>query len=123
DANEKPSDKIPTSMIAQQLTQMDWGDAVVEGPLSYDLALYEESAQHKGITDNPVAGKADILIVPHLSGGNFLYKSWAMTMGADVANIVLGARVPLIITSRSDSDMTKFLTLCASAVYSGYRLE
>ncbi|MFP4618442.1 MAG: phosphate acyltransferase, partial [Spirochaetaceae bacterium] len=123
DANEKPSDKIPTSMIAQQLTQMDWGDAIVEGPLSYDLALYEESAHHKGITDNPVAGKADILIVPHLSGGNFLYKSWAMTMGADVANIVLGAQVPLIITSRSDSDMTKFLTLCASAVYSGYRLE
>ena len=123
DANEKPSEKIPTSVYAQQLSEMDWGEAIVSGPLSYDLALYEESAHHKGITDNPVAGKADILIVPHLSGGNFLYKSWSMTMGADVANIVLGAQVPLIITSRSDSDMNKFLTLCASAVYSGYRLE
>jgi phosphate butyryltransferase len=123
DANEKASEKIPTTIFAQKLSEMDWKDALVYGPLSYDLALYEESAHHKGISDNPVAGKADILIVPHLSGGNFLYKSWAMTMGADVANIVLGAQVPLIITSRSDNDMTKFLTLCASAVYSGYRLE
>lgn len=90
------------------------------GPLSYDLALYEESVKHKGLTDLPVAGRADIIIVPHLAGGNFLYKAWAMTMSADVANVVLGAKVPVIITSRSDSDMTKFLTICASAVYSKY---
>jgi phosphate butyryltransferase len=120
DANEMASEKIPTSMVAQELTRMEWPGAIVHGPLSYDLALYEDAAEHKGITDNPVAGKADILIVPHISGGNFLYKAWAMTMSADVANVVLGAKVPLIITSRSDDDMTKFLTICASAVYSGY---
>ncbi len=120
DANEKPSEKIPTSIFARELSKMEWGDAVVYGPLSYDLALYEESVKHKGLTNLPVAGKADILIVPHLAGGNFLYKAWAMTMSADVANVVLGAKVPVIITSRSDSDMTKFLTLCASAVYSKY---
>lgn len=123
DANEVPSEKIPTSMFAQELSQTKWENAEVYGPLSYDLALYEEAARHKGITDNPVAGQADILIVPHISGGNFLYKAWAMTMSADVANVVIGAKVPLIITSRSDNDMTKFLTLCASAVYSGYRME
>lgn len=120
DANEKPSEKIPTSIFAQELSRMDWEDAIVYGPLSYDLALYEESVKHKGIKGNPVAGKADILIVPHLAGGNFLYKAWAMTMSADVANVVLGAKVPVIITSRSDSDMTKFLTLCASSVYGKY---
>ncbi len=120
DANEKASEKIPSSIYAQQLTEMKWEDADVYGPLSYDLALYEESVRHKGITGNIVAGNADILIVPHLAGGNFLYKAWAMTMSADVANVVLGAKVPVIITSRSDSDMTKFLSLCASAVYSGY---
>ncbi len=120
DANEKPSEKIPTSIFARELSKMDWGDATVYGPLSYDLALYEESVKHKGLTNLPVAGKADILIVPHLAGGNFLYKAWAMTMSADVANVVLGANAPIIITSRSDSDMTKFLTLCASAVYSKY---
>jgi phosphate butyryltransferase len=123
DANEMPSEKIPTSMVARKLSEMEWPDATVYGPLSYDLALYEDSALHKGVTDNPVAGHADILIVPHISGGNFLYKAWAMTMSADVANVVLGARVPLIITSRSDDDMTKFLTICASAVYSGYHGE
>jgi phosphate butyryltransferase len=123
DANEVPSEKIPTSIFAKELSEMDWGDAEVYGPLSYDLALYEEAAKHKGLTDMPVAGKADILIVPHISGGNFLYKAWAMTMSADVANVVLGAKVPLIITSRSDNDMTKFLTICASAVYSSYKME
>ena len=123
DANEKPSEKIPTSMYAKQLSEMDWKDATVYGPLSYDLALYEEAVKYKGMTDLPVAGKADILIVPHISGGNFLYKAWAMTMGADVANVVLGAKVPVILTSRSDSDMTKFLTLCASAVYSQHVLK
>ncbi|MDA3808845.1 MAG: phosphate acyltransferase [Spirochaetaceae bacterium] len=123
DANEKASEKIPTSIFAQQLSEMDWKDANVYGPLSYDLALYEESVKHKGMGDLPVAGKADILIVPHIAGGNFLYKSWAMTMGSDVANVVLGAKVPIILTSRSDSDMTKFLTLCASAVYSQHVLK
>lgn len=123
DANEKPSEKIPTSIFAKQLSEMEWDDATVYGPLSYDLALYEEAVKHKGMTDLPVAGKADILIVPHIAGGNFLYKAWAMTMGSDVANVVLGARVPVILTSRSDSDMTKFLTLCASAVYSQHVLK
>lgn len=123
DANEKPSEKIPSSIFAKQLSEMEWKDATVFGPLSYDLALYEEAVKHKGMSDLPVAGKADILIVPHISGGNFLYKAWAMTMGSDVANVVLGARVPVILTSRSDSDMTKFLTLCASAVYSQHVLK
>jgi len=123
DANEKTSEKIPTSIFAKQLSEMTWENADVFGPLSYDLALYEESVKEKGLTGNIVAGKADILIVPHLAGGNFLYKAWAMTMSADVANVVLGAKVPVIITSRSDSDMTKFLSLCASAVYSAYNPE
>jgi phosphate butyryltransferase len=122
-ANEKTSEKIPTSIFAQQLSEMEWENADVFGPLSYDLALYKESVKEKGITGNIVAGAADILIVPHLAGGNFLYKAWAMTMSADVANVVLGATVPVIITSRSDSDMTKFLSLCASAVYSAYSPE
>ena len=86
-------------------------------PLSYDLALYPEAVAHKGLAGNPVAGKADILVVPYISGGNFLYKSWVFTMGAEVANVVLGAQVPIILTSRSDSDLTKFLTICASALY------
>jgi phosphate butyryltransferase len=120
DANEMPSSKIPTTVYEKEIAQMNWEDADVYGPLSYDLALYEDAVKKKGLDSNPVAGKADILVVPHIEGGNFLYKAWVMTMGAEVANIVLGAKAPIILTSRSDSDITKFLTICSSAIYSKY---
>lgn len=117
EANEVPSSKLPNTLLEQILSEREWPLADVFGPLSYDLALYPDSVAKKGLTGNPVAGRADILVVPYLSGGNFLYKSWVFTMGAEVANVVLGARVPIILTSRSDSDLTKFLTICASAMY------
>ena len=120
DANEVPTDSIPTTVFERNLSEMDWEGADVAGPLSYDLALYEEHVKTKGLTDNPVAGKADILVVPYIATGNILYKSWAMTMGAEVANVVLGAAAPIILTSRSDSDIVKFLTICASALYSSW---
>lgn len=120
EANEVPSEKIPTTILEQTLSKREWPLADVSGPLSYDLALYPDAVKKKGIVGNPVAGRADILVVPHISGGNFLYKSWVFTMGAEVANVVLGARAPIILTSRSDSDLTKFLTICASALYSHY---
>jgi phosphate butyryltransferase len=120
DANEIPSASIPTTMHEKELSEKDWGDADVYGPLSYDLALYEEYVKKKGITGNPVAGKADVLVVPYIVSGNILYKSWVMTMGAEVANVVLGASAPVILTSRSDSEMAKFLTICTSSLYSSY---
>jgi phosphate butyryltransferase len=120
EANEVPSSKIPTTLLEQTLSLRKWPLAEVSGPLSYDLALYPEAVAKKGLTGNPVAGRADILVVPYISGGNFLYKSWVFTMGAEVANVVLGAGAPIIMTSRSDSDLTKFLTICASALYSHY---
>lgn len=120
EANEVPSAQIPTTILEQELSRRHWPQAEVSGPLSYDLALYPDSVAKKGITGNPVAGRADIIVVPHISGGNFLYKSWVFTMGAEVANVVLGARAPIILTSRSDSDLTKFLTICASSLYSHY---
>lgn len=120
DANEVPTASIPTTVHARTLSDREWPDADVFGPLSYDIALYEEFADKKGFIDHPVAGRADILVVPFIVSGNILYKSWVMTMGAEVANIVLGAQVPVILTSRSDTDMVKFLTLCASVLYSNY---
>jgi phosphate butyryltransferase len=118
EANEIPSEKLPSTMHEKKLTEMKWKDALVYGPLSYDLALYPDSVKKKGLKGNPVAGHADILVVPHISGGNFLYKAWALTLKSDVASIVAGAEVPVILTSRGDSETTKFLTLCASSVYS-----
>ncbi|MCX8084525.1 MAG: phosphate acyltransferase [Calditerrivibrio sp.] len=123
DANEVPSAKIPTSILEKQLSELNWPDAYVYGPLSYDLALYSDSVEKKGLKDNPVAGKADILVVPHIEGGNFLYKAWVMTMGVEVANLVLGAACPIILTSRSDGEMTKFLTICASSIFSSHKSD
>lgn len=120
EANEKPSDKIPMTIYEQRLSEMEWGEATVFGPLSYDLALYSDSVKKKGFENNPVAGKADILVVPYIAGGNFLYKAWVKTIKAEVATVVVGAKVPLILTSRADSERAKFLTLCASSVYSQY---
>ena len=123
EANEVPTEKIPTTLMEKALAERQWQGADVYGPLSYDLALYPDAAKKKGMQDNPVAGQADILVVPTLAGGNILYKTWVFTMGAEVANVVLGATVPIILTSRSDSDVTKFLTICASAIYSNYLLQ
>ncbi|MCM0081972.1 cupin domain-containing protein [Geomonas sp. Red32] len=117
EANEVPSDKIPTTLLEKALAERLWPDAEVDGPLSYDLALYPEAVEKKGLAGHPVAGRADVLVVPSISGGNFLYKSWAFTMGAEVANVVLGARFPVVMTSRNDSDLTKFLTICVSALH------
>ncbi|MBF0530911.1 MAG: cupin domain-containing protein [Deltaproteobacteria bacterium] len=123
EANEVPSSSLPTTMLERKLSERAWANADVYGPLSYDLALYPYAAEKKGIKDNPVAGKADILVVPSISGGNFLYKTWVFTMGAEVANVVIGAKVPIIMTSRSDSEITKFLTMCASVLYSHFLLQ
>ena len=121
EANEVPSNSIPATVRESRLAGMEWKDALVDGPLSYDLALYRDAARKKGIggsaEDSPVVGRADILVVPYISGGNFLYKAWAKTMGAEVANVVIGAAAPVALTSRSDSDKVKFLTLCACVLY------
>ncbi|AMK22995.1 MULTISPECIES: bifunctional enoyl-CoA hydratase/phosphate acetyltransferase [Sphingomonadaceae] len=87
---------------------------VLDGPLAFDNAISEAAANEKGIA-SPVAGKAEILIVPNLEAGNMLAKQLTFLGGADAAGIVLGARVPIILTSRADSLRTR-LASCAVAV-------
>lgn len=117
-ANEVPSPALPSSLLARELANRTWDKAEVSGPLSYDIALYPQYAQKKGMTNDPVAGHADILITPDIVSGNVIYKSWMTTLGAAVANVVPGVRVPLIISSRSDTDRSKFLTICSTAIFS-----
>jgi len=87
---------------------------VLDGPLAFDNAISEAAAKEKRIT-SPVAGKAEILVVPNLEAGNMLAKQLTFLGGADAAGIVLGARVPIILTSRADSLRTR-LASCAVAV-------
>ncbi|WP_030541441.1 bifunctional enoyl-CoA hydratase/phosphate acetyltransferase [Sphingobium sp. DC-2] len=87
---------------------------LLDGPLAFDNAINEAAAKEKGIV-SPVAGKAEILVVPNLEAGNMLAKQLTFLGGADAAGIVLGARVPIILTSRADSLRTR-LASCAVAV-------
>ena len=85
----------------------------LDGPLAFDNAISPEAARIKGIK-SPVAGQAQILVVPDLEAGNMLAKSLSFLAGAAAAGIVLGARVPIILTSRADSVITR-LASCAVA--------
>lgn len=105
-AVETVNDKMPATLEAAALTVMaargQIRGAKVDGPLAFDNAISMEAARTKGIV-SPVAGDADILLVPDLEAGNMLAKQLLYFANADAAGLVLGARVPIILTSRSDS--------------------
>lgn len=117
-AMETVNPKVPSAIDAAALCKMvdrhQITGALVDGPLALDNAIDLEAARIKKI-DSPVAGRANVLLVPDLVAGNMLAKSLSFLAGADAAGIVLGARVPIILTSRADSLLTR-LASCAVAV-------
>jgi phosphate acetyltransferase len=116
-AMETINPKVPSTIEAAALCKMaDRGqitDALLDGPLALDNAIDLGAAQIKRIK-SPVAGQANVLVVPDLEAGNMLAKSLTFLADADAAGIVLGARVPIILTSRADSTITR-LASCAVA--------
>ena len=110
--------KIPSTIEAAALCKMvDRGQitgAIIDGPLAFDNAISKEAATIKGI-QSPVAGETDIFLVPDLEAGNMLAKQLTYLMEADSAGLVMGARVPIILTSRADSSEAR-LASCAVAV-------
>jgi phosphate acetyltransferase len=117
-AVETVTPAIPSTIDAAALCKMaDRGQikgGEVDGPLAFDNAINPEAARIKGIK-SPVAGKAQILVVPDLEAGNMLAKNLTFLSGADAAGIVLGARVPIILTSRADNVRTRMAS-CAVAM-------
>jgi phosphate acetyltransferase len=117
-AMETVTAKAPSTIEAAALCKMaDRGQitgALLDGPLALDNAISPKAAAIKKIV-SPVAGRANVLVVPDLEAGNMLAKSLSFLGGADAAGIVLGARVPIILTSRADSLLTR-LASCAVAV-------
>ncbi len=115
-AMETVNPKVPSTVEAGALCKMaDRGQitgAILDGPLALDNAISLESVRIKKI-DSPVAGRANVLVVPDLEAGNMLAKSLSFLAGADAAGIVLGARVPIDLTSRADPVITR---LASSAV-------
>jgi phosphate acetyltransferase len=116
-AMETINPKVPSTVEAAALWKMaDRGQitgGVLDGPLALDNAISEQAAAIKKIV-SPVAGRANVLVVPDLEAGNMLAKSLSFLAGADAAGVVLGARVPIILTSRADSVVTR-LASCAVA--------
>jgi phosphate acetyltransferase len=92
-----------------------WGDAIVEGPLGFDNAVSAEAARIKGI-ESRVAGDADLLLVPELNAGNLLYKSFVYIGGGECAGLVLGARVPIVLTSRADSLLARIASVALATI-------
>ena len=117
-AMETVNPKVPSTIEAAALCKMaDRGQitgGILDGPLALDNAISLESVQIKKI-NSPVAGRANVLVVPDLEAGNMLAKSLSFLAQADAAGIVLGARVPIILTSRADSVMSR-LASCGMAV-------
>lgn len=117
-AVETVSDKMQATTDAAGLCKMvDRGQitgAILDGPLAFDNAVSEEAAREKGIVSE-VAGRADILVLPNIEAANILSKQMIFLGDADAAGIVLGARVPIILTSRADSVRTRLMS-CALAV-------
>jgi phosphate acetyltransferase len=121
-AVETVNPKIKSTLDAAALCKMaDRGQitgGILDGPLAFDTAVSEKAARIKKLV-SPVTGQADILVVPDLESGNMLAKQLEYLGGAQLAGIVLGARVPAILTSRADSAATR-LTSCAVAVLLHY---
>lgn len=110
---ESVTQAIPSTLDAATLVQAartgEWPGAIIEGPLGFDNALSAEAARIKNI-DSRVAGDPDLVVVPGLDAGNLLYKCLTYMAGAQCAGLVLGARIPVVLTSRADP--------CSARIYS-----
>lgn len=117
-AVEVVNPKMPESVEAGQLKEMNQRgeikNCIIEGPISYDLAMNKESAIIKDY-ESPVVGDPDILVVPNITTGNILGKSLIYSAGAKMAGIIIGAKVPIVLTSRGASTEEKYLSLVIAA--------
>ena len=107
---------VEAALLAKMAQRGQIKGAIVDGPLALDNAVSLHSAQVKGIV-SPVAGQADILMVPDIEAGNVLYKSIVYFARARVAGVIAGAKAPVVLTSRSDSHEAKLDSIAFSAVF------
>jgi phosphate acetyltransferase len=125
-AMETVNPDVPSTVEAAALCKMaDRGQitgGILDGPLALDNAINLEAASIKKIV-SPVAGRANVLIVPDLEAGNMLAKSLSFLAKADSAGIVLGAKVPIILTSRADSVMARLASCAVASLVAGVRRE
>jgi phosphotransacetylase len=125
-AVETVNTKIPSTLDAAIISKMaDRGQingAIVDGPLAMDNAVDLDAAKTKGIK-SMVAGRADVLIVPNLEAGNMLAKQLTFVANAEAGGIVIGARCPVILTSRADNDRARLASCAVAALYDAWVQE
>lgn len=116
-AVENVTEKMPSTVSAAEIVRRGIPGCIVSGPLALDGAISMASVQHKGIHD-PVAGQADILMVPFIEVGNVLYKSITYIAGKPIASTICGASCPVVITSRADTPDSKYYSILLSVLRS-----
>jgi phosphate butyryltransferase len=120
-AVEMVNENMEATLDAALLSKMNQRDqirnCIIDGPLAFDNAISYESARHKGIRSE-VAGDTDLLLMPDIEVGNVLYKSLVFFAQAKVASVILGATVPIVLTSRSDSEQAKYDSIILAAAAS-----
>lgn len=125
-AKEKVNPKMLATLDAQELVEMQKdgkiSGCIVEGPYALDNAISKEAAELKGIKGE-VAGDADILLMPNIEAGNVFYKALTYLANADNAGIILGAKAPIVLTSRADSDKAKLNSIALSVLVSSFKGE
>lgn len=116
---ESPIPAMPSSLVAKEIVERaqagEVTGAIVDGPFAFDNAISPEAAKVKGI-DSPVAGKADILVVPNIEMGNGLFKMLVYFKSGLAAGVVLGAKVPIVLTSRADPPEARFAATAIAAI-------
>lgn len=108
--NPKMQDTVDAAKLVEMHQQQPLAKCLIEGPLALDVAVSEIAAEHKGI-QSKISGSVDILVVPEITVGNVLYKSFTYMGGAIAAGIVIGAQAPVVVTSRSDSEESKLFSI------------
>lgn len=120
-AVETVNPKMEATVHAAMLTQMNRRKqikgCIIDGPLALDNAVSAESAHHKGIVSE-VAGDVDLIVTPDINSGNILYKSLNFLGGATTAAVIMGAAVPIVLTSRADSEKSKLMSIALAAAIS-----
>jgi len=118
-AVEKVNPKMPSTtesaIIAKMADRGQIKGAIVDGPLALDVAFSEESARIKGLV-SPVAGDADILVFPSIEAGNIFFKACTYLANAELGAVVVGANCPCVLTSRGDSEDTKFYSIALASL-------
>lgn len=115
--NPKMEATIHAAMMKTMSDRKQITGCIVDGPLAIDNAINKHAAEHKGIVSE-VAGDCDVILVPDIEAGNMFYKALVFLGGATVAAVIMGATVPIVLTSRSDSEESKMLSIALAAALS-----